>query len=61
MNHENDMILIFEDLDIADKYLKVDNNMVWGTKFKKDKKYVAGSILMICLSASGELLWTTAV
>jgi len=61
VNDEKDVILIFEDLTPIDNDWKVNNNMVWNPKIKKDKKYLAGGILMFCFSASGEQLWMNAV
>jgi len=61
INHENDVVLIFENLEIVKDFWKIDNNMIWETKVKKDKKYFGGDILMFCFSASGDLIWANAL
>lgn len=59
VNSQNDIILFFENLEIPVEFHEnaVSENMPWKHKFKEDKFYFGGDILMYCYSEGGQEKW----
>jgi len=58
-NEENDIILVFEELEIPIEFHdhRTENNMPWKHKSKEDKFYFGGDLLIYCFSETGEIKW----
>lgn len=59
VNSKNDVILLFEDLEISTNYHKnsVSENLPWVHSSNEEKFYFGGDILIYCFTESGELKW----
>ena len=62
-NTENDIILLFENLEISTDFHEnsVSDNMPWKHKSKEDKFYFGGDILLYCFTESGEIKWEKSI
>jgi hypothetical protein len=62
-NANNDIMLIFEELEIPVEFLetKTEKNMTWKHKSDEDKFYFGGDILLYCFSESGQMKWKKAI
>lgn len=58
-NEDNDIILVFEELEIPIEFhdRRTENNMPWKHKSKEDKFYFGGDLLIYCFSETGEIKW----
>jgi len=70
VNTDNDIILLFENLEKASKFHASpasgnenteSDNMPWKHKSKEDKFYFGGDMLLYCFTESGELKWKKSI
>jgi hypothetical protein len=62
-NEDNDIILVFEELEIPIEFhsRRTENNMPWKHKPDQDKFYFGGDLLIYCFSETGQVKWKKAI
>ena len=63
VNTENDILLVFEQLEIPTAFHEnsASENMPWKPKVNEDKYYFGGDLLLYCFTESGEIKWKKAI